>query len=167
MQLIPENIDYVGPLLLNQFEIINKSANSLPNNAQFTIMFRRLYDYSLISVHIPSVFLLSISLLTNYANIVHYEANIMVHITTMLVMYTLFQAISVSLPQVNREKLLRSMYWFNCSPSDCISQNGWLLAFLWTLCSFCGLHLGGVEKIAESYKWFSRNCFVWSPHKSK
>ena len=105
VQLIPENIDYVGPLLLNQFEIINTSANSWPNIAQFTIMFRRLYDYQIISVHIPSVFLLFISLLTNYVNILHYEANIMVHITIMLVMYTLFQAISVSLPQVKRDKL--------------------------------------------------------------
>ena len=37
---------------------------------------------------------------TNFISVEHFEANIMVHLTAMLVMYTLFQATSVSLPQV-------------------------------------------------------------------
>ena len=45
----------------------------------------------LVSVYIPSACLLTISLFTGFIENKHFEANIMVHLTTMLVMYTLFQ----------------------------------------------------------------------------
>ena len=62
--------------------------------------FQRKFSYYLISVYIPSLSLFIISLVTMYIDIVHFEATIMVHLTVMLVVYTLFQAISVSLPKV-------------------------------------------------------------------
>ena len=62
--------------------------------------FKRKFAYHLISVYIPSLSLLLISLATLYISIDHFEANIMVHLTAMLVMYTLYQAISISLPKV-------------------------------------------------------------------
>ena len=40
-----------------------------------------------------------------HIDIDHFKATIMVHLTAMLVVYTLFQAISVSLPQVELIKL--------------------------------------------------------------
>ena len=103
VKLTAKGITYLGPKVLHQFEVVNNFSLTWPNQAQFSMTFRRLYDYNLISVYIPSTFLLCISLITNYSSIQHFEANIMVHLTTMLVMYTLLQAISVSLPQVKME----------------------------------------------------------------
>ena len=48
----------------------------------------------------PSLCLLGVTIMTSFINTEHFEANIMVYLTTMLVMYTLFQTISISLPQV-------------------------------------------------------------------
>ena len=59
-----------------------------------------MYFYHLLTVYIPSVCLLTITIATTYIDVEHFEANVMVHLTTMLVMYTLFQAISISMPQV-------------------------------------------------------------------
>ena len=41
-----------------------------------------------------------------FISIDHFDNNVMIQITTMLVMYTLFQAISISLPQTAYVKLL-------------------------------------------------------------
>ena len=60
--------------------------------------------YHVISVFLPSSTIFVISLVTMFVHIKHIEATIMVHLTAMLVMYTLFQAISVSLPQVGCSK---------------------------------------------------------------
>ena len=62
--------------------------------------FQRKFQYHLISVYIPSLSLFVISIATMRIDIEHFEATIMVHLTAMLVVYTLFQAISASLPQV-------------------------------------------------------------------
>ena len=103
VELVPAGINYTGPYQLNQFEVLNFSATSFTTSASFKIKLRRLYSYQMISLYIPSASLLFASLLTNYVSGSHYEVNIMVHITIMLVMYTLFQASSASLPQVRVE----------------------------------------------------------------
>ena len=124
VKLIAKGITYLGPKVLHQFEVINNFSVTWPNQAQFSMTFRRLYDYNLISVYIPSNFLLCISLITNYSSIQHFEANIMVHLTTMLVMYTLLQAISVSLPQVR----MKSQF-LNCFKTANLKLNDYWLFF--------------------------------------
>ena len=54
-------------------------------------MVQRKFAYHLVSVYIPSLSLLAVSLATMHISVDHFEANIMVHLTAMLVMYTLFQ----------------------------------------------------------------------------
>ena len=100
VELVAKGITYLGPNVLNQFKISQISSAFLPDKAQFSMRFQRLFESQLLSVYIPSTCLLCVSLITNYVSNDHFEANIMVHLTTMLVMYKLFQAISVSLPQV-------------------------------------------------------------------
>ena len=101
VELVAKNVSYVGPKELSQFEVVKATFTNKKDSAQFIMLFRRRYAYQLVSVYIPSSCLLAITLLTGYIKTEHFEANIMVHLTTMLVMYTLFQAISISLPQVN------------------------------------------------------------------
>ena len=68
--------------------------------AHFHVILKRRFAYYIISVYLPSLSLLMVTHWTNFISVEHFEANIMVHLTAMLVMYTLFQATSISLPQV-------------------------------------------------------------------
>jgi len=111
VELVANNISYTGPTLLAQFEVV-KTTLSNSKHPKFIMLFRRRYTYSLVSVYIPSMCLLLITVLTGFINNSHFEANIMVHLTTMLVMYTLFQAISISLPQTAYLKLLDVWLFF-------------------------------------------------------
>ena len=100
VELIARNVSYTGPTELSQFEVVKTTLANKDGQALFIMIFRRRYTYQLVSVYIPSLSLLAITLLAGFIDISHFEATIMVHLTTMLVMYTLFQAISISLPQV-------------------------------------------------------------------
>ena len=100
VELIGTNMSYTGPKELSQFEVVKTTLDNKDGKALFIMLFRRRFTYQIVSVYIPSLSLLIITLVTGYIDTSHFEANIMVHLTTMLVMYTLFQAISISLPQV-------------------------------------------------------------------
>ena len=85
---------------LPQFEVQSSLVDTDANMAYFIVIFQRKFAYHLVSVYIPSLSILVITLATMHISVDHFEANIMVHLTGMLVMYTLFQAISISLPKV-------------------------------------------------------------------
>ena len=85
---------------LAQFDVQSFFVLTDDGVAYFIVIIKRKVAYYLVSVYIPSLSLLVISLATLYIDIDHFEANIMVHLTAMLVMYTLFQAIAISLPKV-------------------------------------------------------------------
>ena len=85
---------------LNQYL---KAAKNLNKTAVFVMTLKRKIAYHIISVYLPSATIFFISLVTMYVHIKHVEATIMVHLTAMLVMYTLFQAISISLPKVTQK----------------------------------------------------------------
>ena len=85
---------------LTQFHVESSVVSTVDGMAFFIVFFKRKFAYHLVSVYIPSLSLLAVSLATLYISVDHFEANIMVHLTAMLVMYTLFQAVSISLPQV-------------------------------------------------------------------
>ena len=96
-----------GPKHLDQYEVMKTFTETFhgekgigAQSAKFLMVLRRKYSYQLVSVYIPSLTLIVIVLLTMHIDIEHFEANIMVHLTSMLVMYTLFQAIATTLPQV-------------------------------------------------------------------
>ena len=74
--------------------------------AYFYVILQRRFAYYIISVYLPSLSLLMVTHWTNFISVEHFEANIMVHLTAMLVMYTLFQATSISLPQTAYVKLI-------------------------------------------------------------
>ena len=100
VKLMAENITFIGPTDLSQFEVKNWLVDIENGKVYFIVILQRKFAYHLVSVYIPSLSLLVISLATMHISVDHFEGNIMVHLTAMLVMYTLFQAISISLPQV-------------------------------------------------------------------
>ena len=101
VELYAEKIVFKKRIELTQFHVQSSVVSSVDGIAYFIVIFKRKFAYHLVSVYIPSLSLLAISLATLYISVDHFEANIMVHLTAMLVMYTLFQAVSISLPQVH------------------------------------------------------------------
>ena len=93
-------INFTEKVDLSQFQVKTSLALTDDGIAYFIVIFKRKFAYHLVSVYIPSLSLLVVSLATMHISVDHFEANIMVHLTAMLVMYTLFQAISISLPKV-------------------------------------------------------------------
>ena len=100
VELEGNSISFNGSTDLPQFEVKAALNETDGGKAFFIVILKRKFAYHLVSVYIPSLSLLAVSLATLHISIDHFEANIMVHLTAMLVMYTLFQAISVSLPKV-------------------------------------------------------------------
>ena len=98
--LKPKKLIYTGVADLPQFSVTKVAAKNINKTAVFVMTLRRKIAYHIISVYLPSSTIFFISLVTMYVHIKHVEATIMVHLTAMLVMYTLFQAISISLPKV-------------------------------------------------------------------
>ena len=101
--LRPKALIYTGVADLPQFSVTKVAAKNLNKTAVFVMTLKRKIAYHIISVYLPSATIFFISLVTMYVHIKHVEATIMVHLTAMLVMYTLFQAISISLPKVTQK----------------------------------------------------------------
>ena len=100
INITAHKVKYTGPTDLPQFYVQSVKTKNNKYQALFVMKFQRKFYYHLIAVYIPSLSLFLISLATMRIDIEHFEATIMVHLTAMLVVYTLFQAISASLPQV-------------------------------------------------------------------
>lgn len=63
------------------------------------ITLRRIYFYHLGTTYLPSVCLLIVAEITLMIGDEHFDTTLMVSLTSMLVMYTLYQSVSGSLPQ--------------------------------------------------------------------
>ena len=90
----------------NSLQVIEVKHENEGGRAYFYVILKRRFAYYIISVYLPSLSLLMVTHWTNFISVEHFEANIMVHLTAMLVMYTLFQATSISLPQTAYVKLI-------------------------------------------------------------
>ncbi len=67
---------------------------------------RRNYYMHLAITFLPSLSLIIIAELTLFVDRGHFEATIMVALTTMLVLYTLYQSIAATLPQTAYLKMI-------------------------------------------------------------
>ena len=144
VDLHPLSVEYNGPRLLSQFNVIGYSFFKQPSGViGFEVSVKRMFFYHLISVYIPSSCLLFIVLITCYIDVDHFEGKIMVHLTANVIMYTLFQAVSINLPQV----LACYKYYHNQVTwngiSDCLHQVFGHLAVLWPLLAVCCFYIGG------------------------
>jgi len=104
--LWPKALIYTGVADLPQFSVTKVASKNINKTAVFVMTLKRKIAYHIISVYLPSATIFFISLVTMFVHIKHVEATIMVHLTAMLVMYTLFQAISISLPKTSYIKMI-------------------------------------------------------------
>ena len=104
-------MDYLGSLKLLQFKVKKYSMTTAENDTRIEVEFelQRMYMYHLVNTYMPTVCLVAIAEITLFIDETHFESNIMVALTGMLVMYTLYQSISLTLPHTAYLKLLD--YW--------------------------------------------------------
>ena len=111
VNLIPDLTENKGPDKLDQFAITHVwlVANSDKSLVQCKIRLKRKPMYFIATTFMPTICILFMALVTLFIDQSHFEAIIMVALTAMLVMYTLFQSVAISLPTTAYLKLLD--YW--------------------------------------------------------
>ena len=111
IELFPGDVNYTGEDKLVQFQV-HKPRMVLKGKHLLVVemSFQRMFLYHLVSTFLPTLCLLIVSIITMYIDESHFEATIMVSLTSMLVMYTLFQSHTDSLPQTAYIKMID--IWF-------------------------------------------------------
>ena len=107
IQLVPEYVHYKGEDSKVKFQI--QSPRMVLKNKNFLVVefsFQRMFLYHLVSTFLPTVSLLVVFLITMHIDNSRFEATIMISLTSILIMYTLFQSHSDSLPQTAYIKLI-------------------------------------------------------------
>ena len=102
-------VKYIGDKFLTQFEVYAINMHSFPNTTDFIVIeftLKRRYAYYMATTYLPSVCLLLAAEITLFIDESHFEATTMVALTSMLVMYTLYQASSSALPQTSYLKMI-------------------------------------------------------------
>ena len=111
VRLVPRLTGNRGPDELDQFVVTNIEIVSIEEDSliQCKIQMKRVPLYFITTTFMPTICIMFMALSTLFIDKSHFKAIIMVALTTMLVMYTLFQSISISLPATAYLKLLD--YW--------------------------------------------------------
>ena len=100
MQLSVGGVTYDGPTTLIQYTVLSTSmVLKDPKYITVEITLKRMFKYHLAATFVPTILLMTVTEITLFVDEKHFEATIMVHLTTMLVMYTLYQGISASMPK--------------------------------------------------------------------
>ena len=93
--------------MLVQFRVINTTMISKGTDyIVVEIALRRMLSYHIVSTFSPTLLLLLIGIITLFLDESHFEATIMLAITAMLVMYTLYQSASSALPKTAYLKMV-------------------------------------------------------------
>ena len=108
---MPVKIEYLGNPTLIQFEVINCTIINQVNGSGIIvgIHLQRMFIFHLANTFFPTICLIIIVEITLFVDDSNFDTNVMVALTTLLVMYTLFQSISSTLPKTAYLKLID--YW--------------------------------------------------------
>lgn len=109
VKLVPGKAQNIWKKSLAQFDIINvafATNDSTPYIIECNIKLQRIPLNHLATTYAPTLCILSMAIITLFIDESHFEATIMVSLTAMLVMYTLFQSISTNMPSTAYLKLL-------------------------------------------------------------
>ena len=107
INLLSNGVEYIGDKQLTQFRVTNVEMIRKGSDYLFVeITLKRITSYHVLSTFGPTLTLLIIAIVTLFIEESHFEATIMLAITSMLVMYTLFQSVSASLPQTAYLKMI-------------------------------------------------------------
>lgn len=111
LKLTKGNVTYQGPLELLQFKVQNTKLELKNDNTEIycQLTLKRTPLYHMTTTYLPTFCILVMAIVTLYIDEKHFEATIMVALTAMLVMYTLFQSISEDTPNTAYLKFLD--YW--------------------------------------------------------
>ena len=105
-----EKYPAIDNIQLNLYEVLDNLAYnktySTQNQMDVYVSLRRKLSSHIFSTYIPTLCLVSIAGFTLFIDYSHFEATIMVALTTMLVIYTLHQGISTNLPQTSYMKMI-------------------------------------------------------------
>ena len=108
IDIYPQHTNNFGVAELNQFLITKTKIYSSKNDSlvQCKIFLRRMVWNHIATTYMPILLVLFICLITLWIDQSHFDAIIMVSLTCMLVMYTLFQSIAANMPTTAYLKLL-------------------------------------------------------------
>ena len=114
MKLLPSQTFYNGTPHLEQFLINGIELKSFKNETMIKCLvhMKRNPTHHIFSTYIPTTCILLMSMITLFIDKSHFEATIMVTLTAMLVMYTLFQSVVASMPSTAYLKLLDCWFCF-------------------------------------------------------
>ena len=115
IELVPGNLNYFGNIYLIQFEVENYSFAKVSNGTEVSaeIHLRRMHTFHLANTYFPTTCLMIIVETTLFIADSNFDTNVMVSLTTLLVMYTLFQSISDTLPKTAYLKLIDKWLLFS------------------------------------------------------
>ena len=93
-------VTYAGPTSLVQFTVedtrmISKDGKYL----MVEITMKRMFQYHLAATFLPTILLMVITEITLFVDEKDFEVTAMIHLTTMLVMYTLYQGLQSIMPK--------------------------------------------------------------------
>ena len=111
IDIFPQRTGNLGVSELDQFLITKTEIQSKKNHSliQCKIFMKRIPWYHIATTYMPILFVIFLALITLCIDQSHFDAIIMVSLTCMLVMYTLFQSIATNMPTTISLKLLD--YW--------------------------------------------------------
>ena len=108
-------MNWHGPPVINNFKLTQydnldklgyDNSSSSMTEIEVEIILCRKISYHIVNIYIPTLCLILIAGFTLFIDNSHFEASIMVALTTMLVTYTLYQSISEYLPQTSYMKMI-------------------------------------------------------------
>ena len=94
-------VHYEGPTSLVQFTV--EGTRMVSNNSKHLTMeinLKRMFQYHLAATYLPTILLMIITEIALFVDEKHFEVLVMLHLTTMLVMYTLYQGLQNIMPKV-------------------------------------------------------------------
>ena len=90
--------------VLQHLEYKNTTSPNTKVGVEITLC--RKLSYHIVNIYIPTLCLILIAGFTLFIDFSHFEVNIMIALTSMLVTYTLYQSISAYLPQTSYMKMI-------------------------------------------------------------
>ena len=97
-------------MMVTQYDVLNYLKYDNDTSSEITagveIILCRRISYHIVNIYIPTLCLILIAGFTLFIDFSHFEVNIMIALTSMLVTYTLYQSISAYLPQTSYMKMI-------------------------------------------------------------
>ena len=153
MILLVGGVTYEGPTSLVQFtvestEMILKD----PKYLTVEITLKRMFQYHLAATFLPTILLMIITEITLFVDEKHFEVTVMVHLTTMLVMYTLYQGLQTIMPKTAYLKFI-----------DIFLLYGLIVPFITFMVEVISKLLAGKEPPVDQEEDKFRNMIYTSP----